>query len=64
MDLEVFVQEARLWNHNPVQQPVLLIRKLRAEKAETIIHFYEQVQGHTAATAGPALPAERTPCRN
>lgn len=43
MDLEVFVQAARLWQHDPGPQPALLIRKLRvirklrAENAETII---------------------------
>lgn len=49
MDLEVFVQEARLWNHDPGPQSALLIRMLRAEDAETIMDLYEQLQGRAAA---------------
>ena len=49
MDLEVFVQEARLWNHDPGPRSALLIRKLRAEQPETIIDLYEQVQRRAAA---------------
>lgn len=43
------MQEARLWNHDPGPQSELLIRKLRAEKAETIIDLYEQAQRRAAA---------------
>lgn len=42
MDLEVFVQEARLWNRDPGPQSDALIRRLRAENGETIIDLYEQ----------------------
>ncbi|MFJ5700238.1 hypothetical protein [Arthrobacter sp. NPDC093139] len=48
MDLEVFVQEARLWNHDPGPQSELLIRKLRAETPATIIDLYEQAQRRAA----------------
>lgn len=43
------MQEARLWNHDPDPQSALLIRKLRAENAETIIDLYEQLHRRAAA---------------
>lgn len=42
MDLEVLVQEARLWNRDPGPQSDALIKRLRAENGETIIDLYEQ----------------------
>ncbi|SDI69543.1 hypothetical protein SAMN04488693_1192 [Arthrobacter subterraneus] len=44
MDLEDFVKKAKLWNRDPGPQMALLNRKLRAEKPETIVDLYEQMQ--------------------
>ena len=42
MDLEFFVQEARLGNRDPGPQSDMLIRKLRTQSGETILDLYEQ----------------------
>jgi hypothetical protein len=42
VDLEVFVQEARLGNRDPGPESDMLIRKLRTQSGETIVDLYEQ----------------------
>lgn len=42
VDLEVFVQDARLGNRDPGPQSDMLTRKLRLQTGETILDLYEQ----------------------